>query len=75
MTNSGRSESGEIDMGRDLISLDLDCSEVVHIPENLIGSETVHIRGDIDEIGTGLPPGSRGNTETAHILGKIKLEA
>ena len=74
MTNNGRLESGEIDMGRGLISLDLNCGEVVHIPENPIGTETVHIHRDIDEIGTDLPPGSRGNAETAHILKKIKLE-
>ena len=58
MTNNERSASGEIDMGRDLISLDLGYGEVVHIPENPISIETVHIRGDLDDIGTGLPPGS-----------------
>ena len=65
---------GEIDTERDLISLDLDYGEVVHIPENPIGTETVHIRGDLDDIGIGLPPGSQGNAKTAHILGKIKGE-
>ena len=73
MTNNRRSASGEIDMGRDLISPDLDYGKVVHIPENPISTKTVHIRGDLDDIGTGLPPGSRGNAETAHVLGKIKL--
>ena len=74
MTKNGRSATGEIDMGRGLISPDLNCGEVVHIPENPIGTETVHIHKNIDEIGTGLPPGSRGNAETAYILRKIKLE-
>ena len=73
MTNNGRSTSGEIDMGRDLISLDLGYSKVVHIPKNPISTESVHIRGDLDSIGTSLPPGNRGNIETAHVLGKIKL--
>ena len=73
MTNNGRLASGEIDMVRDLISLDLDYGEVVHIPENPVSTETVHIRGDLDDIGIGLPPGSRGNAETTHILEKIKL--
>ena len=74
MTNNGKSASGEIDMGRDLISPDLDCGEVVYILENPTTTETVHIHGDLDEIGTGLPPGSLGNNETAHIVGKIRLE-
>ena len=65
---------GQIDIWRDLISPDLDCGEVVHIPENPISTETVHIRRDLNEIGTGLPLESQGNTETAHILEKIKLE-
>jgi len=73
MTNNGRLASGEIDMVMDLISLDLDYGEIVHIPENPVNTETVHIRGDLDDIGIGLPLGSRGNVETAHILGKIKL--
>ena len=73
MTNNGRSTSGEIDMGRDLISPDLGYGEVVHIPENPISTETAHIRGDLDDIGTDLSPESRGNAETAHVLGKIKL--
>ena len=61
-------------MGKDLISLDLDFSVVIHILENPIDTETVHIRWDLDEIGTSLPPGSQGNAEIAHILRKIKLE-
>ena len=60
-------------MGRDLISPDLDYGKVVHIPENPVNTKTVHIRGDLNDIGTGLPSGSRGNAETVHILGKIKL--
>ena len=74
MTNNRRSESGEIDMGRGLISPDLDYGEVVHIPENPIDTETVRIREGLDEIGTGLPPENRGNVETVHILGKVRLE-
>ena len=73
MTNNGRSASGEIDMGRDLISPDLGYDEVIYIPKNPISTETIHIRRDLDDIGTGLPPGSQGNAETAHVLGKIKL--
>ena len=73
MTNNGRSASGEIDMGRDLISPDLGYDEVIYIPKNPISTETIHIRRDLDDIGTGLPPGSRGNAETTHVLGKIKL--
>ena len=73
MTGNRRSKLGEIDTERDLISPDLDYGEVVHIPENPIGTETVRIREGLDEIGTGLPPGNRGNAETVHILGKIKL--
>ena len=74
MTGNRRMGLGEIDMKRDLISLDLDCCEVVHIPGNPIGTETVRTREGLDEIGTGLPPGNRGNVETVHILGKIKLK-
>ena len=74
MTGNRRTGLGEIDMKRDLISLDLDCDEVVHIPGNPIGTETVCIREGLDEIGIGLPLGNRGNAETVHILGKIKLE-
>ena len=58
MTGNRRLELGEIDTEKDLISPDLDYDEVVHIPENPISIETVHIRGDLDDIGTGLPPGS-----------------
>ena len=64
---------GEIDIERDLISPDLDYDEVVHILENPTSTEIVCIREGLDEIGTGLPPGDRGNAETVHILGKIKL--
>ena len=74
MTNNERSASGEIDIERDLINLDLNYGEVVHSPENPIGTETVHIREGLNEIGSSLPPGNRGNAETVHILGKIKLE-
>ena len=59
MTNNGRLAMGEIDMGRDLISLDLGYCEVIHIPGNPISAETIHIRGDLNNIGTGLPPESR----------------
>ena len=74
MTGNRRSELEEIDMERDLISPDLDYGEVVHIPENPTGIETVCIREGLDEIGIGLPPGNRGNVETVHILRKIKLK-
>ena len=73
MTGNRRSESGEIDTKRDLISLDLDYSEVIHIPGNPISTETVHVRWDLDDIGTGLPLGSQGNTEIAHVLRRINL--
>ena len=59
-------------MKRDPITLDLDCSEVVHIPRNPIGTETVRTREGLDEIGTSFPPGNRGNTKTVHVLRKIK---
>ena len=72
MTGNRRMGLGEIDMKRDLISLDLDCGEVVHILGNSIGTETVRTREGLDEIGTGLPPGNQGNTKTVHILEKIK---
>ena len=49
---------GEIDMGRGLISLDLGNGEVVHIPRNPVSTETVRIRGDPDDIGTGHFPES-----------------
>ena len=72
MTGNRRTGLGEIDTKRDPISLDLDYGEVVHIPGNLIGTETVCTREGLDEIGIGLPPRNRGNAETVHILGKIK---
>ena len=72
MTGNRRPELGEIDTERDLISLDLDYGEVVHIPGNPIGTKTVHTREGLDEIGTGLPPGNRGNAKVVHILEKIK---
>ena len=74
MIGNSRLELGGIDMERDLISLDLDYGEVVHILENPIDIETVRIREGLNEIGTGLPPGNQGNAGTVHILGKIKLE-
>ena len=74
MTGNRRLELGEIDTEKDLISPDLDYDEVVHIPENPISTETVRIQEGLDEIGTGLPPGNRGNAKTVHILRKIKLE-
>ena len=73
MTKNGRSATGEIDMGRDLISLDLGNGEVVHIPENPVSTETVHIRRDLDDIGTGHSPRSQGNAGITYILGRIKL--
>jgi len=72
MTANRRTRLGEIDTKRDPISLDLDSGEVVHIPGNPIDTETVRTREGLDEIGTGLPPGNRGNAETIHILRKIK---
>ena len=74
MIGNRRSELGEIDMERGLISPDLDYGKVVHIPKNPTGTETVCIREGLDEIGTGLPLRNRGNAETVHILEKIKLE-
>ena len=72
MTGNRRMVLGEIDIKRDPISLDLDCGEVVHIPKNPVGIETVRTREGFDEIGTGLPPEKRCNTEAIHILRKIK---
>ena len=72
MTGSRRIGLEEIDMKRDPISLDLDCNRVVHILGNHIGIETVCTREGFDKIGTSLPPGKRGDTETVHILRKIK---
>ena len=43
MTKNGRLTTGEIDIGRDLISPDLNYGEFVHILENPIGIETVRI--------------------------------
>ena len=58
MTGNRRSELGKIDTKRDLISLDLDCCEVVHIPGNPVSTKTVRIRGDPDDIGTSHSPES-----------------
>ena len=60
-------------MERGVISPDLNYGEVVHIPKNPIGIETIRIREGLDEIGTGLPPRNWGNAETIHTLRKIKL--
>ena len=73
MTKNRRSATGEIDMGKDLINLDLGYEKVVHILGNPISIETVHIHGDLDDIGTGLPPRSQGSAEIAHILRRINL--
>ena len=82
MTKKGRSTTGEIDMGRGLISPDLGNGEVihipgnpvstetVHIPRNPVSTETVHIRGDLDDIGIGHSLESQGNAE--NVLGRIK---
>ena len=72
MTGNRRTGLGEIDMKRDPISLDLDCGEVIHIPWNPIDTEIVRTREGLDKIGTGFPPGNRGNAETVHTLEKIK---
>ena len=72
MTGSRRTRLGEIDIKRDPISLDFGCNGVIHIPGNHIDTKTVCTREGFDEIGTGLPPGKRGNVETVHILRKIK---
>ena len=72
MTKKGRLATGEIDMGRDLISPDHDNDEVVYIPENPVNIETIHIRGDLDDIGTDHSLESQGKVETAHVLGRIK---
>ena len=74
MTGNRRSELGEIDTERDLISLDLDYGEVVHIPGNSINTKTVRTREGLNEIGAGLPPENWGNVKTVHILKKIKGE-
>ena len=58
-------------MGRGLISPDLRNGEVVHIPENPVSIETVHIRGDLNDIGTDHSPESQGNAEIAHVLERI----
>ena len=73
MTNSRRSATEEIDIGRDLISPDLGYNEVVHIPGKPISTETVHIRGGLEDIGTSLPLGNRGNAKIAHVLGRTRL--
>ena len=72
MTCNRRMGLREIDMKRDLISLDLNSGEVVHILGNPIGTETVRTQEGLNEIGTDLPPGNQGNTKAVHILGKIK---
>jgi len=41
MSGNRKSELGEIDTDRDLISLDLNYGEVVHIPGNSISTKTV----------------------------------
>ena len=58
MTNNGRSTTGKINMGRDLISPDLNNGKVVHIHGNPVSTETVHIHGDLDDIGAGHSPKS-----------------
>jgi len=73
MTSNRRSVTGEIDMGRDLISLDLGYGEVVHIPRNPINIETVHTHGDLEDIRTGPRPGNWGNAKIAHVLERTKL--
>ena len=60
-------------MRRDLISPNLGNDEVVHILGNPVSTETVHIHGDLDDIGTDHSPRSQGNTEIAHVLRRIKL--
>ena len=72
MIGNRRTGLGGIDMKRDQISLDLNYGEVVHILGNLIDTEIVRTRVGLDEIGTSFPPENRGNTETVHILRKIK---
>ena len=72
MTKKGRSTTGEIDMGWGLISLDLGNGEVIHIPKNPVSTETVHIRGDLDDIETDHSPKSQGNVEITHVLRRIK---
>ena len=72
MTKNGRLTTGEIDMGRDLIIPDLGNGEVIHIPGNPVSTEIVHIRGDLDNIGTGYSPESQGNAEITYVLRRIK---
>ncbi|XP_030939607.1 uncharacterized protein LOC115964437 [Quercus lobata] len=73
MTGNRRTRLGEIDTKREPIILDLNYGEVVQIPRNLIGTETIRTREGLDEIGTGLPPENWGNAETIHILEKINF--
>ena len=73
MTSNRRSVTGEIDMGRDLISLDLGYGKIVHILGNPINTKTVHIHRDLEDIRTGPCPGNQGNAEIAHVLGRTKL--
>ena len=60
-------------MGRDLIISDLGNGEVIHIPGNPISTKTVHIRGDLDNIGISHSPENQGNAKIAHVLERIKL--
>ena len=73
MTKNKRSTTGEIDMGRDLISPNLGNGEIVHILGNPVSTKTVHIHGDLNNIGTGHSPGTQGNVEIAHVLRRINL--
>ena len=72
MTKKGRPTTREIDIGWGLISPDLNNDEVVHIPGNLASTETVRIRGVLDDVGIGHSPEGQGNAEIAHVLGRIK---
>ena len=58
-------------MGWGLISSNLGNGEVVHILRNPVSTETVHIREDLDDIGTDHSPESQGNAEITHVLGRI----
>ena len=72
MTKKGRSTTGEIDMGRGLISPGLGNGEVDRIPGNPVSTEIVRIREDLNDIGTGHSPKSWGNAEIVQVPGRIR---
>ena len=69
MTNNKRLASGEIDMGWDLISLDLDYSEVVHILENPIVRDRA-----LDPLLRNVRPNPREWMESCYCLSKWRFD-